>query len=174
LPHSREKCTLSPIFDGRNVASDVRQHDEHGAGPCCGIAVRSRPEFGPLAAFAVGLWRRDFRLARKSAVALLVALPVAMVITMFATLLWEQFGWITLNGVEAIRNVEFIYEVGPFSLVVALLAGAAGMLAVVTAKSAALVGVFISVTTVPAAGFAVIAATSGQWHIDSCRRVSSR
>ena len=33
------------------------------------------------------------------------------------------------------------------------------------AKSAALVGVFISVTTVPAAGFAVVAATVGDWDI---------
>jgi uncharacterized membrane protein len=41
-----------------------------------------------------------------------------------------------------------------------LFAGAAGMLSLVSAKSAALVGVFISVTTVPAAGFAV-AATVG-------------
>ena len=44
------------------------------------------------------------------------------------------------------------------SFVVALFAGAAGMLSLVSAKSAALVGVFISVTTVPAAGFAVVAA----------------
>ncbi|PXX57840.1 putative hydrophobic protein (TIGR00271 family) [Nocardia tenerifensis] len=123
------------------------------------------PEFGPLAAFAVGLVRRDFRLARRSALALAVGFPVAMLITLAATLVWEQFGWITLNGVESVKNVDFIYEVGPFSLVVALLAGAAGMLSLVTAKSAALVGVFISVTTVPAAGFAVVAATVGQWHI---------
>ena len=37
------------------------------------------------------------------------------------------------------------------------------MLSLTSAKSAALVGVFISVTTVPAAGFAVVAATIGQW-----------
>ncbi|MFE9576464.1 DUF389 domain-containing protein [Nocardia sp. NPDC006044] len=123
------------------------------------------PEFGPLAAFAVGLVRRDFRLARRSAIALAVGFPVAMLITLAATLVWEQLGWITLNGVESVKNVDFIYEVGPFSLVVALLAGAAGMLSLVTAKSAALIGVFISVTTVPAAGFAVVAATVGQWHI---------
>jgi len=48
---------------------------------------------------------------------------------------------------------------------VALLAGAAGMLSLVTSKSAALIGVFISVTTVPAAGFAVVAATVGKWNI---------
>ncbi|WP_228832160.1 DUF389 domain-containing protein [Nocardia brasiliensis] len=123
------------------------------------------PEFGPLAAFAVGLVLRDFRLARRSALALAIGFPVAMLATLVATLLWEQFGWITLHGVESIKNVDFIYEVGPFSLVVALLAGAAGMLSLVTAKSAALIGVFISVTTVPAAGFAVVAATLGEWQV---------
>nr|WP_281186532.1 DUF389 domain-containing protein [Nocardia crassostreae] len=65
---------------------------------------------------------------------------------------------------DSIHNVDFIYKVGPFSVVVALLAGAAGMLALMTPKSAALVGVFISVTTIPAAGFAVVAATVGEWH----------
>ncbi|WP_378731738.1 DUF389 domain-containing protein [Nocardia brasiliensis] len=123
------------------------------------------PEFGPLAAFAVGMVRRDFRLARRSAIALAIGFPVAMLVTLAATLAWEQFGWITLSGVESVTNVDFIYQVGPFSLVVALLAGAAGMLSLVTAKSAALVGVFISVTTVPAAGFAVVAATLGEWHV---------
>jgi len=39
------------------------------------------------------------------------------------------------------------------------------MLSMTSAKSAALVGVFISVTTVPAAGFAVVAATLGRWRI---------
>lgn len=123
------------------------------------------PEFGPLAAFSVGLVRRDFRLARRSAIALAVGFPVAMLITLLATLVWEQLGWITMDGVESITNVDFIYEVGPFSLIVALLAGAAGMLSLVTSKSAALVGVFISVTTVPAAGFAVVAATLGEWRV---------
>ncbi|MFD6395986.1 DUF389 domain-containing protein [Nocardia sp. NPDC060249] len=122
------------------------------------------PEFGPLAALSVALVRRNWRLARRSVLALAVAFPVAMVITLGATLVWQQLGWITTEGVIDAHNVDFIYEVGPFSLVVALLAGAAGMLSLVTAKSAALIGVFISVTTVPAAGYAVVAATIGQWH----------
>jgi uncharacterized hydrophobic protein (TIGR00271 family) len=122
------------------------------------------PEFGPLAALSVALVRRNWRLARRSILALAVAFPVAMVITLGATLVWQQLGWITTEGVIDAHNVDFIYEVGPFSLVVALLAGAAGMLSLVTAKSAALIGVFISVTTVPAAGYAVVAATIGQWH----------
>ncbi|NKY86969.1 DUF389 domain-containing protein [Nocardia veterana] len=122
------------------------------------------PEFGPLAAVAVAVVRRNFRLARRSAIALLIGFPVAMGIATMASLIWEQLGWITVDGIHSIHNVDFIYEVGPFSLVVALLAGAAGMMSLVTAKSAALVGVFISVTTIPAAGFAAVAATVGEWH----------
>jgi uncharacterized hydrophobic protein (TIGR00271 family) len=63
----------------------------------------------------------------------------------------------------AVDQVDFIYQVGPFSLILALLAGAAGMLSLTSAKSAALIGVFISVTTVPAAAFAVVAVTTGAW-----------
>ncbi|MFC4126888.1 DUF389 domain-containing protein [Nocardia rhizosphaerae] len=122
------------------------------------------PEFGPLAALSVALVRRRWRLARRSMIALVVAFPFAMAVTAVATLLWERLGWITTEGVLDAHNVDFIYQVGPFSLVVALLAGAAGMLSLVSAKSAALVGVFISVTTVPAAGYAVVAATLGEWH----------
>lgn len=122
------------------------------------------PEFGPLAAVSVALVRKDFRLARRSALALLVGFPLAMAVAAVVSVVWERLGWITVRGIEDLHNVDFIYEVGPFSLVVALLAGAAGMLSLVTAKSAALVGVFISVTTIPAAGFAAVAATLGEWH----------
>jgi uncharacterized membrane protein len=61
------------------------------------------------------------------------------------------------------HDVDFVYKVGPWSLIVALLAGAAGMLSMTSAKSAVLVGVFISVTTVPAAGYASVAAILGEW-----------
>ncbi|WP_280298643.1 DUF389 domain-containing protein [Nocardia neocaledoniensis] len=121
------------------------------------------PEFGPLAALSVALVRREWRLARRSLIALVFAFPFAMAVTALATMIWEKIGWITTEGVLDAHNVDFIYQVGPFSLVVALLAGAAGMLSLVTSKSAALVGVFISVTTVPAAGYAVVAATIGEW-----------
>ena len=123
------------------------------------------PEFGPLAALAVALFRRKFNLAKRSLIALVVAFPVAMVVTAGGAWMGEWVGWITLSSIKNIEQVDFIYNVGPFSFVVALLAGAAGMLSLVTSKSAALVGVFISVTTVPAAGFAVVAATVGEWRL---------
>ncbi|WP_078277953.1 DUF389 domain-containing protein [Mycobacteroides franklinii] len=123
------------------------------------------PEFGPLAALAVSIVRRTWPLARRSLLALLVGFPVAMGVTAVGTLAAEAAGWVTLTSVRELQQVDFVFQVGPFSLVVALLAGAAGMLSLMSAKSAALVGVFISVTTVPAAGLAVVAATVGEWDI---------
>ncbi|KQR98695.1 hypothetical protein ASG12_09870 [Williamsia sp. Leaf354] len=123
------------------------------------------PEFGPLAGIAVGFVRRRFDLARRSVYALLLGFPVAMVVTGLAAVLGEATGTVDITDVTSADQVDFIYQVGPFSLVVAILAGAAGMLSLVSAKSAALVGVFISVTTVPAAGYAVVAATLGQWRV---------
>jgi uncharacterized hydrophobic protein (TIGR00271 family) len=123
------------------------------------------PEFGPLAALAVALVRRKTYLARRAALALLVGFPVAMLVTALGVLAGEALGWIEVTSTRELTDVDFIFRVGPLSFVVALFAGAAGMLSLVSAKSAALVGVFISVTTVPAAGFAVVAATVGDWDI---------
>jgi len=123
------------------------------------------PEFGPLAALAVALVRRRLDLARRASIALLVGFPLAMVVTAAGVLAGEAVGWINLQSTRELSEVDFIFQVGPLSFTVALLAGAAGMLSLVSAKSAALVGVFISVTTVPAAGFAVVAASVGDWDI---------
>lgn len=123
------------------------------------------PEFGPLAALALALVRRKTYLARRAALALVVGFPIAMLVTAIGVLGGEALGWIELASTRQLKEVDFIFQVGPLSFVVALFAGAAGMLSLVSAKSAALVGVFISVTTVPAAGFAVVAATVGDWDI---------
>ncbi|WP_227981763.1 DUF389 domain-containing protein [Nocardia spumae] len=166
LAQTHEESTLNPVFLAFiTIACLLAVVGVATDSPVTIVgAMVVGPEFGPLAAIAVALVRRNFRLARRSALALLAGFPVAMGIATAASLLWEQLGWITVDRIHSIHNVDFIYEVGPFSLVVALLAGAAGMLSLITAKSAALVGVFISVTTIPAAGFAVVAATVGEWH----------
>jgi uncharacterized hydrophobic protein (TIGR00271 family) len=58
---------------------------------------------------------------------------------------------------------SFIWRPDALSFIVAFLAGVAGMLSLTTAKSGALVGVLISVTTVPAAANAAVALTYGVW-----------
>jgi uncharacterized membrane protein len=92
-----------------------------------------------------------------------VGFPLAMLVAAGGALLGEWAGLIKDDAVRSADQVDFIYQVGAFSFILALLAGAAGVLSLTSAKSAALVGVFISVTTVPAAAFAVVAATIGDW-----------
>jgi uncharacterized hydrophobic protein (TIGR00271 family) len=121
------------------------------------------PEFAPLAALAVGLVLRRGDLIRTAALALGVGFPLAMLIAAAGSLLGEWAGLIDTAVVSSLQQVDFIYQVGPFSLILALLAGAAGMLSLTSARSAVLIGVFISVTTVPAAAFAVVAVTAGAW-----------
>ena len=121
------------------------------------------PEFGPLAAIAVGLVRRRWDLVRRAAVAIAVGFPLAMALTAGVTALGS---WANLFEAAVLKDnhaVDFVYQLGWWSLIVALLAGAAGMLSMTSTKSAALVGVFISVTTVPAAGYAAVAAILGEW-----------
>lgn len=121
------------------------------------------PEFAPLAALAVGLVLRRGDLIRRAALALGVGFPLAMLIAAAGTLLGEWVGLIDTAVISSLQQVDFIYQVGPFSLILALLAGAAGMLSLTSARSAVLIGVFISVTTVPAAAFAVVALSAGAW-----------
>lgn len=58
---------------------------------------------------------------------------------------------------------EFIIEPDIWSFLIALLAAAAGVLALTTSKSGPLVGVFISVTTVPAVGTLALCLGVGVW-----------
>ncbi|MGQ0483479.1 MAG: DUF389 domain-containing protein [Pseudonocardia sp.] len=121
------------------------------------------PEFGPLAALAVGIVLRRADLIRRAGFALAVGFPVAMVVTALAALAFHATGMLKLSDIVNAGQVDFIYEVGPFSFIVAVLAGAAGILSLTSAKSSALVGVFISVTTVPAAAFVAVAAVESEW-----------
>ena len=83
------------------------------------------PEFGPLAALAVALVRRRMYLARRAALALVVGFPVAMLVTAAGVLAGEAVGWIEVTSTSQLDEVDFIFQVGPLSFVVALFAGAA-------------------------------------------------
>jgi uncharacterized hydrophobic protein (TIGR00271 family) len=121
------------------------------------------PEFGPLAAISVGIVLQRGDLVRRGALALAVGFPAAMAVTAVATVAFDATGLLNAAVLDTLEEVDFIYQVGWFSFIVALLAGAAGMLALTSAKSASLVGVFISVTTVPAAAFGSVALVEGRF-----------
>ncbi len=122
------------------------------------------PEFGPLASLAVGLLRHRAGVVRQAAIALLAGFTLAIVVCALLTALGRLTGLVSPSDLAGHRATEFIYHPGWFSVITALVAGTAGMLSLTSSKSAALVGVFISVTTIPAAGNAAVAGVLGKWH----------
>ncbi|MCW2579384.1 MAG: putative integral rane protein, partial [Blastococcus sp.] len=111
------------------------------------------PEFSPLAGLAVAAVHRRPRILRHSAVSLVLGFVVAIGVTAVVALAGRALGWFGPELLGADRpGTGFITQPDRWSLVVAALAGIAGVLSLTSSKSGALVGVFISVTTVPAAG----------------------
>ncbi|MGK5443201.1 DUF389 domain-containing protein [Micromonospora sp. URMC 105] len=123
------------------------------------------PEFGPLAALCVGLLRRKGRTVVRSVQALVVGFLTAMAATVLSTWALTAAGLVDRNMLLAERPLtDFIWRPDALSWVVGLLAGVAGMLSLTSKKSGSLVGVLISVTTVPAAANVAVAAAYGVWH----------
>jgi len=128
-------------------------------------AMAVGPEFGPLAALSTSVVRKAPRLALRALTALLVGFAVAMVMTVAFTWFMDTAHLFHESDLEGDRpNTAFVYAPDAFSFVVALLAGTAGTLSLTSAKSGALVGVAISVTTVPAAANAAVALAYGDTH----------
>ncbi|MEW2375090.1 DUF389 domain-containing protein [Micromonospora sp. NPDC047812] len=123
------------------------------------------PEFGPLAALCVALLRRNPTVIGRSVQALVVGFLAAMVVTVLSTWGLDAVGLVDRGMLESERPLtDFIWRPDALSWVVGLLAGVAGMLSLTSKKSGSLVGVLISVTTVPAAANAAVAVAYGVWH----------
>jgi uncharacterized hydrophobic protein (TIGR00271 family) len=121
------------------------------------------PEFGPIAGFCVAVVHLRKDLARRSIIALAVGFPVAITSAFLLTLVLRATG----SAPDEVTNrplTDFISHPDEFSAIVALLAGVAGVLSLTSAKSGALIGVLISVTTIPAAGNIGVAAAYGDGH----------
>ncbi|MFI0543561.1 putative hydrophobic protein (TIGR00271 family) [Streptomyces canus] len=125
-------------------------------------AMAVGPEFGPLAGISTSIVQRAPRLALRSLIALLVGFAVAMAVTVGFSLFMDALNLFSEQKLEGDRpQTGFVYAPDAFSFIVAVLAGAAGTLSLTSAKSGALVGVAISVTTVPAAANAAVALSYG-------------
>ncbi|SDT74683.1 DUF389 domain-containing protein [Actinoplanes derwentensis] len=120
------------------------------------------PEFGPLAAMCVGLVQRKFTLFRRSVLALAVGFPVGMLVTVGAVWLLTAAGLVDKSMLLEPRPLtDFIWRPDALSWVIGFLGGIAGILSLTSAKAGTLVGVLISVTTVPAAANAAVALAYG-------------
>lgn len=122
------------------------------------------PEFGAIAALGVALVRRRPLLLAVAARALAVGFAVAIAVTCVAALIGRALGWVTLEDITGDRPATaFIYTPDKWSFVVAVLAAAAGVLSLTSARVTGLSGVFISVTTIPAAGNVALGLAFGAW-----------
>ena len=121
------------------------------------------PEFGPLAGLSVALVERRRDLARRSLAALGVGFPAGMLLTHVTVLLFRALEVAPDDFIAGDHPLtEFISEPDFFSFFVAYVAGTAGILSLTNAKSGALIGVLISVTTIPAASYVSTALAYGE------------
>jgi uncharacterized hydrophobic protein (TIGR00271 family) len=122
------------------------------------------PEFGPLAGISVALVHREPMLARRSLTALLVGFPIGVLGALITTWVFTKTGAFPdefETGDHPLTN--FITEPDFLSFFVAFVGGSVGVLSLTSAKSGALVGVLISITTIPAASNVGVAAAYGRW-----------
>ena len=122
------------------------------------------PEYGPLAGICVAVVEGRLRLAGRSLMAILIGFPLGIVSASALTALLRLVGVAPSALLPEDHTLTlFISDPNWYSVVVAVLAGIVGMLALVGAKSGVLVGVLISVTTIPAAANVGVAAVYGDW-----------
>ena len=122
------------------------------------------PDFGPIAAFAVGAVRRDRRRVWGGLFALLVGFSAGIAAAFVAVTVLTLTG-VSPDSFDTSTNTlaQTIAAPNIYSVVVAACAGAAGMLSVTLGKSGALVGVAVSITTIPAAAEIGLALSYGDW-----------
>jgi len=122
------------------------------------------PEFGVLAALALSIVRRRPRLLRTALRTLVVGFLVAIAVTTLVTLGGHALGWVSRADIARGQGaLAFIYSPNRWSVAVSVIAGAAGVLSLTSDRIGGLSGVFISVTTIPAAGNIAVATALGVW-----------
>jgi len=121
------------------------------------------PEFGAIAALGVALVRSRWGLLRLSLRALVSGFVVAIVATTLLSLVGRALGWVSVGDLSQRPETDFIYTPDKWSFIVAIIAAAAGVLSITSSKVGGLSGVFISVTTIPAAGNLALGLAFGVW-----------
>jgi uncharacterized hydrophobic protein (TIGR00271 family) len=115
-------------------------------------AMALSPDLMPLSALSVGLVTRRFAIAGRGATTLLIGLAVAAAVGAVTIAVSSEFGHPPAGGGFG-RGVltTFITNPGLTGAIVALAGGVAAMLSFERRSAGAVVGVAISVTTIPAA-----------------------
>jgi uncharacterized hydrophobic protein (TIGR00271 family) len=110
------------------------------------------PEYGGILSLAYGLINRDSSRIWRSAGALVGGFALAMVCAFLLSLIMRGAGLESRAYQLGFRPVSALIDTPNWlSFMVALLAGIVGVVSLTEARSSTLIGVFISVTTIPAA-----------------------
>ena len=122
------------------------------------------PEYNAIMGVALGLEKRRLRPVMRGALALLAGFSAAIVITLLFGLIIRWSGRTPKLYLAGVRPVSALID-SPnlFSLVVAVLAGIVGVVSLTEARAGALIGVFISVTTIPAAADLGLSLAYSSW-----------
>jgi uncharacterized hydrophobic protein (TIGR00271 family) len=122
------------------------------------------PEYAAIIAVALGMTRRDRQAVMSGLGALGVGFAVAIASTLLFGLVIRASGATPAPFLHGVRPVaDFINSPDVFSVIVAVLAGLVGVVSLTEAKASTLIGVFISVTTIPAAASIGISIAYSLW-----------
>ena len=122
------------------------------------------PEYGAMINVAFGIDTGDAATIRRGLRALFFGFLFAIVATLLFGLVIHAFDLESRAFALGIRPVsDLINSPNVFSVVVAFLAGIVGVVSLTEARANALIGVFISVTTIPAAADLGLSISFGAW-----------
>jgi len=122
------------------------------------------PEFGPIAGLSVGLFKWRAARIRLAVTTLLTGLVLGAIAAFAGTAAMRAADLVPAGFSPSDQPLTgFIVDPSVLSFIVALLAGVAGTLSLTQAKAGALIGVLISVTTIPAVAAMGAAAAFGNW-----------
>ena len=123
------------------------------------------PEYGAILSLAFGVTSRDPSRVWRSAAALVIGFALAVVGALLLSLIIREAGLAPRAYTLGIRPVsDLINTPNWFSFIVAALAGVVGVVSLTEARSSTLIGVFISVTTIPAASDIGVSLAFGSEH----------
>lgn len=123
-------------------------------------AMALAPDLTPVTATSVGLVGRRWRLAGRGLLTLSVGYAFTTLAAMITSLFMRVIGQIPEGYTIPVMSVESLVTYNLMIVIIAFVAGIAGMFAFET-KAGAAVGVAISVTTIPAAAY--IGTSLGLW-----------
>jgi uncharacterized hydrophobic protein (TIGR00271 family) len=122
------------------------------------------PEYNAIMGVALGIDRRNRRQVARGLMALAAGFLAALVLTMLFGLAIRGSGETPKAFYQGVRPISaLISSPDVFSVVVAVLAGIAGVVSLTESRAGALIGVFISVTTIPAAANMGLSIAYADW-----------